>query len=253
MPEDPPTISLWERVALHLLPACLMTFMVATHRLDIQKGICWEAYVIWASVMLSRAILQAAYFTISLPAESYVPEFGKPVIEGILPIVGETLDIFKDWMFVGIAVHTQTLLGCMFAYAGLVILLLSNVWLLWYHAEASASYLLPVHAACKTTKEPFFVKHTSPAKLAIALTEDLPQAVMQSAFVVFFGGSPTQFLFIGVSLTKIILCFSLRAVALERENRHGESWLASVDYYNKKIAVSRFFLGDTDEWVLKEK
>ena len=91
-----------------------MTFMVATHRLDIQKGICWEAYVIWASVMLSRAILQAAYFTISLPAESYVPEFGKPVIEGILPIVGETLDIFKDWMFVGIAVHTQTLLGCMF-------------------------------------------------------------------------------------------------------------------------------------------
>ena len=64
--------------------------------------------------------------------------------------------------------------------------------------------LQPVsHAFRRRQQETFLAKQTAPAKLAVATSEDLPQAMLQSLFVTIYGGSNTQFVFIGISFAKI--------------------------------------------------
>eukprot|EP00435_Cladocopium_sp_Y103_P014073 s3235_g3.t1 len=245
------SISPIEHLCLHLLCAGIVVFFVVTKRISIQNGICWEAYVMWVFVVLTCSILQALYFTVSLPTEAHVPNFGMPIVEGVLPVLGEPLDTFKDWIFIGTALCAKSTLGYVFVSLGALILLMSNLHLRKNHHAELARSLLLVRSACQPRRdESFLVKQTSPAKLAIALTEDLPQALLQSTFVQVYGGSPTQYAFIGISLVKICVCVSLRAVVLQREDRHGEAWEASSEFYRLKIKILGSFLGERHPWVL---
>ena len=94
-----------------------------------------------------------------------------------------------------------------------------------FHSNDLLKQLSPVLAILHR-KVSFLDGQTSPAKLAVALTEDLPQAVLQSLFVVVYGGSKMQFLFIGISCIRILACLALRAAVLEDEQRHAEAWEA---------------------------
>ena len=58
--------------------------------------------------MLASSLIQATYFTVVLPREAQVPQFGLEVIAPILPILGEPLDCLKDWLFVGVAFSKRT-------------------------------------------------------------------------------------------------------------------------------------------------
>ena len=178
-----------------------------------------------------------------MPFDSLVPHLGRPVVEGVLPVLGEPLDTFKDWIFVGLAANRNTCLSYIFAWLGMTILLVSSLHMRLHHLDELGRSLLPVRAACRESKQSFLARQTSPAKRAAALTEDLPQAILQSLFVLCFGGSPTQFAFILLSTTKLMLCISLRTVVLERDGRHGDSWAATIEYYEMKVWMLSLVLG----------
>ena len=56
-----------------------------------------------------------------------VPLFIGPIVLPVLPVTGEPLDIFKDWLFVGLALSRRTCLSCVFAVIAIGILLGSNI------------------------------------------------------------------------------------------------------------------------------
>lgn len=234
---------LWEHLAFHLLCVSLAFLTELSDRMDIHFGICWEVYVCWTFVMLCSALLQATFAVLSMPFDSLVPHLGKPVIEGVLPVLGEPLDTFKDWIFVGLAANRGTCLSWIFAWLGMTILLVSNLHMRLHHLDELGRSLVPVRAACSESGQSFLARQTSPAKRAVALTEDLPQAILQSFFVLCFGGSAAQFAFIFISTAKLILCISLRTVVLERDGRHGDSWAATIEYYEMKTWILSLVLG----------
>ena len=246
-------ITLGIQIAMHSFCATLTALALALKGLDAHQGVWWEVYVCWTFVMLTCSILHASYFALTLPAESYVPHFGLPVITAVVPILSEPLDTFKDWIFVGIAVSRGTCSSLLVACLGLLILFSSNVYMSRCHLQELERCLMPVQAVLSPEGRgrcSFLVKQTSPAKLAIALTEDLPQAILQSIFVILYGGSSTQLAFITLSAVKIVVCFSLHAVFLEMDGRHGESWTARVRYFEVQIAIWSLLLGQGNRWVL---
>ena len=122
--------------------------------------------------------------------------------EGSKP--GEPLDIFKDWLFVALAMSQRTLLSFIIATLAALVLVFSSFWMRQHHCAALQEMLQPVsHAFHRRQQETFMAKQTAPSKLAVATSEDLPQAMLQSLFVIIYGGSNTQFVFIGISCAKI--------------------------------------------------
>ena len=86
------------------------------------------------------------------------------------------------------------------ALVGVGILGISGAYMLQFHPEELEAGLLPVRAAnlrawLGRPEESLLSKQTSPAKLAIALTEDLPQAALQTFFVFLYGGVQTKNLY----------------------------------------------------------
>ena len=207
--------------------------------LEAKMGTCWEVWVLWAICMLAPSLSHAIYFAMTLPLGSEVPDFAWPVIQGVFPVIGEPLDTFKDWVFIGIAVESRTPLGVGCGLAGMLILLLSNRHMRERHIEELGLALMPVRAALLQARKldcrGRLAQQISPAKLWIALTEDLPQAVLQSSFALVFGGSATQHVSIAISVLKIISCLFLGGLALEREGRHGDAWEMSVEYHKLEI------------------
>ena len=98
----------------------------------------------------------------------------------------------------------RTWLSFIIATLAALVLVFSSFWMRQYHCVALQEMLQPVsHAFCRRQQETFLAKHTAPSKLAVATSEDLPQAMLQSLFVIIYGGSNTQFVFIGISCAKI--------------------------------------------------
>ena len=95
-------------IVFHLCCAGLSLWAVATAHLDMRYGLCWELWLFWAVIMLSISLMQGLYFAAFLPTHARVPGFGLPVLTPILPILGEPLDTFKDWLFVGLAISQRT-------------------------------------------------------------------------------------------------------------------------------------------------
>ena len=222
----------YQHLAVHLSCAIPSVLLALAGRLDVQAGVCWEVYLLWLFAVFGSTLPHAICLVVSLPMHREVPDFAGLTISSVLPVVGERLDTFKDWLFVALALSKRTLLSFLLASLGIVILLVSNVYMRAYHAEALARFLMPEWAACYgPKKEGFLTSQTSPAKLAIAVTEDLPQACLQTLFVALYGGSSAQSLFIAISCTKIALCLGLRSLALEREGRYGDSYEAAAEFY----------------------
>ena len=218
----------WHRVfwhvVLHIFCATLALLSSATGRLDAHDGLCWEVYEFWVVIVLLIYVLQAVGLVLCLPSDCEVPSLGYPIVQAVLPILGEPLDVFKDWLFIGLAVATQSYFGCCLATLGVLVLFVSGAYMQAFHSNDLLKQLSPVQAILHR-KVSFLDGQTSPAKLAVALTEDLPQALLQSVFVV-CGCSTLQFLFIGVSCIKIFACLALRAAVLEDAQRHAEAWEA---------------------------
>ena len=236
-------LRLCEHVGIHAVCAGLTVLAVATERLDLKAGACWEMYVVWATVMIGRSLVLATYFTCSLPTESELPLFGFPVIQSILPVLGEPLDIFKDWLFIGLAMSKWTWQGISIAAVGLLALFLSNAYMRQHHAEELARMLSPIRESCFPSKGGFLVRQTSPAKLAVVLSEDLPQACLQSLFAACYGGSTTQHVFIAIGCVKAAMCLSLRAAVLQSEGRWGEAYEASLEFYKMKVSLLSATMG----------
>ena len=234
-----PQISLCEHLTLHFTCGGLAFVAYLMGWLEAKVGMCWEVWVLWAICMLAATLSHAIYFAIILPLGSEVPDFAWPVIQGVIPVLGEPLDTFKDWVFIAIAVEKRTPLSVACGLAGMVILLLSNLHMRETHLEELGLALMPVRAALLQARtldcQGRLAQQVSPAKLWIALTEDLPQAVLQSSFALAFGGSATQHVSIAISVLKIFSCLFLGALALEREGRHGDAWEMSVEYHKLEL------------------
>lgn len=98
----------------------------------------------------------------------------------------------------------RTCLSFIIATLAALVLVFSSFWMRQHHCAALEEMLQPVsHAFRRRQQETFLAKQTAPSKLAVATSEDLPQAMLQSLFVTIYGGSNTQFVFIGISLAKI--------------------------------------------------
>ena len=91
--------------AFHIFCASLSLLAMATGRLD--DGLCWEFWLLWAIIVLSISLVQCLYFTVFLPTGALVPIFALPMVTPLLPILGEPLDTFKDWLFVGLAMSRR--------------------------------------------------------------------------------------------------------------------------------------------------
>ncbi|CAE7592259.1 klc-2 [Symbiodinium necroappetens] len=219
-------------------------------------GLCWELWLAWATMMLASTALQGVYFTIFLPAEadSRIPDFGLAIVTPVVPVLGEPLDTFKDWLFVGLALPQRTWLAFAVALVGLGILCLSGRYLWRHHSEELAAGLLPVRAACyRRHDHTLLAKLSSPAKLAVAITEDLPQAALQSLFVLIYGGSATQYFFIVIASLKALACLLLRATILENEGRYSDANEARIFLYRLMSAVGSSLLGRRSEVVLQTR
>ncbi|CAE7531002.1 TSS [Symbiodinium pilosum] len=231
---------------------------MATGHLNVQHGLCWELWLAWVAVMLSISLIQAFYFTVCLPAEARLPGWGLAIVMPVLPVLGEPLDIFKDWLFIGLALSQRTWPSVMMAGTGVGILIASNVYMLRYHPKELAAGLLPVRAVgliawSGRPPENLMMKQTSPAKLAVAITEDLPQAGLQSLFVLVYGGSPIQHFFIIVSVLKALACLVLRATIMQNEGRFGDAYEALVVYYRLTWTLARTVLGENSTFALEAR
>ncbi|CAE7308934.1 klc-2, partial [Symbiodinium sp. CCMP2456] len=259
-------------IAFHFLCAVFSLWAVATEHLDMRYGLCWELWLAWATMMLLSSALQGVYFTIFLPAEadSRIPEFGLAIVTPVVPVLGEPLDTFKDWLFVGLALSQRRLyerqqlnialpglktwLAFAVALVGLGILCLSGRYLWRHHSEELAAGLLPVRAACyRRHDHTLLAKLSSPAKLAVAITEDLPQAALQSLFVLIYGGSATQYFFIVIASLKALACLLLRATILENEGRYSDANEARIFLYRLMSGMGSSLLGKRSEVVLQTR
>ncbi|CAE6970399.1 klc-2 [Symbiodinium sp. CCMP2592] len=231
----------YQHLALHLSGAIPAVVFALAGRLDARAGACWEVYLLWLFVVLGSSLLHAICLTARLPmnCEVTVPDFAAITVESVLPVVGERLDTLKDWLFIGLALTKRTLTSFLLAFVGVTILVISNTYMRVYHAAALTRFVMPEQAACCDQKRyGFLTTQTSPAKLAIAITEDLPQACLQSLFVALYGGSSAQSLFIAISCAKIVLCFGLRSLALAQEGRYGDSYEAAAEFYRTLLYVA---------------
>ena len=143
----------------------------------------------------------------------------------------------------------RTWISVSLALVGIGILCGSNTYMLRMHPQDLVAGLLPVRAAALAVwrgqrRDSRLAKLTSPAKLAIAVTEDLPQAGLQSIFVMIYGGSSMQHCFIVISFLKALACLLLRAAIMEKEGRFADSYQALEVYYRFKSAIGSFFLGN---------
>ena len=138
---------------------------------------------------------------------------------------------------------------------GVGILCLSNRYVRTHHPQELARGLLPVWAACRDARrdESFLAKMTSQGKFAIAVTEDLPQACLQSLFVLMYGGSVTQYLFIVFALLKALACLLLRATIMEREARFRDAYEAMVLYYELVRYVASTLGGRHSDFALRNQ
>ena len=94
-------------LTFHALFAGLSLWSMATGHLNVRHGLCWELWLAWVAVMLSISLIQAFYFTVCLPAEARLPGWGLAIVMPVLPVLGEPLDIFKDWLFIGLALSQR--------------------------------------------------------------------------------------------------------------------------------------------------
>ncbi|CAE7791759.1 NPHP3 [Symbiodinium sp. CCMP2592] len=241
----------WQLV-LHMLCATLALLSSATGRLDAHDGLCWEVYEFWVVIMLLIYVLQAVGLVLCLPSDCEVPSLGYPIVQAVLPILGEPLDVFKDWLFIGLAGATQSYFGYILATLGVLVLIISGAYMQAFHSNDLLKQLSPVQAILQR-KASFLDGQTSPAKLAVALTEDLPQALLQSFFVIVYGGSTMQFLFIGVSCIKIFACLALRAAVLEDAQLYAEAWEAWAHFLKLKLCLFQTILSPQHSWALAGK
>ncbi|CAE7736578.1 KLC3, partial [Symbiodinium sp. CCMP2456] len=236
----------WHRVVwhlvLHIFCATLALLSSATGRLDANHGLCWEVYEFWVLIMLPIYFLQAVGLVLCLPRDC----------EAVLPILGEPLDVFKDWLFIGLAVAMRSYFGYILATLGVLVLLISGAYMQAFHSNELLKQLSPVQAILHR-KVRFLDGQTSPAKLAVALTEDLPQALLQSLFVMVYGGSAMQFLFIGISCIRIFACLALRAAVLEDAQRHAEAWEAQARFLKLLLRLFQIILSPQHSWALAAK
>ena len=236
--------ALVEHLSFHFFFASVTCLGLMTHSFSVATGSSWELYVLFVGAQTASNVLEALYWAVYLPADAGVPAFGWPVVSSVLPVFGEPLDTCKDYFFAGIALSTSTWQGPLFAAIAIGILVFSNIYLSNKYHHALGRDLLSVRKACFPSRaEGFLATQTSPTKLAIALSEDLPQAVLQSLFVLTCGGSPMQYAFIGLSITKILCCLSLRAIALRRDDRHGEASAANIEFFQMMIFALSFVVG----------
>ena len=116
---------------------------------------------------------------------------------------GEPLDIFKDWLFVALAMSQRTWLSFIIATLAALVLVFSSFWMRQHHCAALEEMLQPVsHAFRRRQQETFLAKQTAPSKLAVA-TQKSSTSNAAIVVVTIYGGSNTQFVFIGISLAKI--------------------------------------------------
>ena len=254
--ENPFPFSTLEYILFHVLCVALVCTAMVTGCIDADPGggVCWEIHVSFVSIMLLSGICQAFYLAICLPTVAAVPDLAMPAILTVTPVLSEPVDSYKDWLFVGLALQSNTILGYVVGILGLAILVGSGWYLCQTHLEEIGRALSPIRSACfpgrKLGSFGFLVKQTSPAKLATALTEDFPQSILQVLFVLILGGSGTQYVFIALSFVKILLCVFLRATALELEDRHGEAYSSKLEYYRLKMFVLSFVVGPRHPWAL---
>eukprot|EP00435_Cladocopium_sp_Y103_P029504 s365_g7.t1 len=253
-PEVQFNFTLVDHLSFHAFFAGMTCLGVMTDSFSVTTGTSWELYVLFVGTQTASNVLEALYWALHLPPDAGVPSFGWPVVSSVLPLLGEPLDTCKDYFFVGIALSTGSWQGLFFAAIAIGILVFSNIYLRNKHRHALGRDLLAVRKACFPSKaEGFLATQTSPTKLAIALSEDLPQAVLQSLFVLTCGGSPTQFAFIGLSIAKITCCLSLRAMALRQDDRHGEASAANIEFFQMMIFALSFVVGPQHSWMLRWK
>ncbi|CAE7791733.1 KCNB2 [Symbiodinium sp. CCMP2592] len=148
----------WHRVfwqlALHIFCATLALLSSATGRLDAHDGLCWEVYEFWVLIMLLIYVLQAVGLVLCLPNDCEVPSLGYPIVQAVLPILGEPLDVFKDWLFIGLAVATQSYFGYILAALGVLVLFISGAYMQAFHANDLLKQLSPVQAILHTYRRP---------------------------------------------------------------------------------------------------
>lgn len=246
-------VPLWLHGGLHLFCALLSVLSAIFNRLSVNFGVCWEIYVLWVSVILMSSFLYAFCLIMQLPGKP-VPDLTAPLVLQVLPVFGEPLDVFKDWLFIGLALSLRTWISGIFAAVAVAILYFSNVYMRQHYGKHLVAQLTPIHFALSfPQKRSFIAKQTSPGKLATAILEDFPQACLQSVFVCIYGGSVTQILFIGWSCTKIVLCLSLRATVLEWEERFGESYETNEWYYRQKFRLVSYCFGPCSQLALESQ
>jgi len=235
-------LSIFWQLTLHGFCASLAFLSTATGRVDVHNGLCWEIYEFWAMVMLTCSLLQAVALIFSLPLDRQLPYLGFPTIEAVLPILGEPLDIFKDWLFVGVAASTESILGYILAALGVLVLFVSGTYVQAFHSADLFKQLLPLQAVAYR-KRSLLDAQTSTAKLAVAMTEDLPQSLLQALFVVGFGGSATVFFFIMTSCFRIFACLLIRPCVLSVEKRDAEAEEARAHLQQFDFRLTQIILG----------
>lgn len=213
-------------LAPHGLAAALAALLLCTGRVR-PTGAVWEVYVVWLAVMIFALLLQAVSCILSLPMSSEIPDMAVPLLLSVLPGLSESFSIFRDWLFIALAISTwtqtsqhivlervkhrfssallgkRTYLSLSCAVLMLFILVFSAAHLRCNHSKALVAVLMPIRHACraKALAEADEVA-VAEARVAAALSGDFLSALVQCLALI-DGGSPTRVLYLVSSFFKI--------------------------------------------------
>ncbi|CAE8588935.1 unnamed protein product [Polarella glacialis] len=119
------------------------------------------------------------------------------------------------------------------------------------------SYLSVLEATSSDTKslvgklKKIMMDATADEKVVIALTEDMPQAVLKLIYVSKFGGSATVWLTLFLSLVKLIFAFFGRAILARDQGDLGEALVIETRSKQVHLWLLRKVLGDEHPHTLK--
>lgn len=202
-----------------------------------QTGFDWELWVVWLSTVDFSMLLSLTVHLARLPKGQRRPTFGE-IIKGctlpFMPILSELIDTQQDWLLAAMCFQQGGLVGWSLGVLSVLIMVFSNYVL--RHMPGGPRFLLGAYfpllevkrqekkqqsaatdleesKASGTSFKALVLKQleemASLEKLMIAVTEDVPQAVIKGLMAYFLGGHGWVMLSIYLQVGKLILSFVL--------------------------------------------
>lgn len=195
-------------------------------RLSKSYGLDWEAYFGLFLLNCTSMLLQAVLAGRQLPPGKTLAltSFGEACLAGLMPVLSDQYDTLKDLMFSFLCFQSKRFWSRCLGVASMFWLVLIHIlffmndnWLL-HLAESHIAMLMmptekPAGASSKEKRNKFLAflyKQVTPTKQKLLIIENVPQAILALAFVLFEGQSfIVTFLNLVVPASQIVLAHFL--------------------------------------------